>query len=248
MVFSFSRFKRPTTLLVYIIGSFFLLSLFSPQYAYAASQPELTLLAHASEFDFNDCTGATIVGKNFTHSGTVLLTGLGDILVTPSQVSVGSEGNFEAKINSCYTGFASDGDGRLIGVRDFSVTATDTATSAVATTTPVTIVDPTPRVHVLSDNVPLFKGCATVGIIGDHFIASGLVNNVVSILAFRVDNAYTSGDNQLPHQPYQINALGGGNIAISAQFCGLAQGDVFVLLLQDRGSYNISDRIFIQTH
>ena len=247
MVLSSRRFKRHT--LIYIIGSLFLLSLFYTQHAYAAPQPVLTLLAYTPEFDFNVCTSATIAGKNFTHSGTAtLLTSLDNIVVTPSTVSIGSDGNFEAKINSCYNGFTSNGQGRLIGVRDFSIIATDATTGAVARTTPVPIIDPTPDIHVLSDNVPLFKGCATVRITGDHFIAPRLVNNVVSILAYRINLMYPNSDDRIPHQPYYINALGGGNIAIAAQFCGLTRGEVFLLVLQDRGSYNLSERIFIQTH
>ncbi len=255
MTSSFRKFKRPL-LFVFIIGSFLLLSSFSSQSAYAESQPSLILLSHATEFDANDCINATVAGKNFTHAGTAILTtspGTATTIpytvsTTPSKISIGSDGNFEAKVRSCATGFLDSGT-RLTAALAFRVQATDTRTDVTVTTKPVFIIDPSPRVHVVSQSVPLLKECATVGIIGDHFIASGLVSNLVSILAYKAYDADPFLNDRLPHQPDQTNVLGGGNIAVSTRICGLKPKERFYLLVQDRGSLEFSyDDIVIQTY
>ncbi len=255
MTFSFHKFKIPL-LFVFVIASFLLVTSFSSQTAYAALQPDLKLLSHVTEFDPNDCISATVAGKNFTRAGTAILTtspGTATTIpytvsTTPSKVSIGSDGNFEAKVTSCATGFPNSGT-RLTAALAFRVQATDTRTGVVVTTRPVFIIDPSPRVHVVSQNVPLLKGCATIGIIGDHFIASGLVSNLVSILAYKAYDADPFLNDRLPHRPYQTYALGDGNIAVSTQVCGLKPEECFYLLVQDRGSLEFSyDDIIIQTY
>ncbi len=232
---------------IFII-SLFLCSLLQTQHVYAAPQPSLTLLSHATEFDSNDCTRATIAGKNFTHTGSVALISLDNLTVTPSRVLIGSDGNFETHATFCYIGYSRNGGDRLVGVLDFAVAAIDTTTGILATFMPVAIVDPTPNIKVLSQKVRLLNGCATVKVIGDHFVASGLASNVVTLLTYKVGDTRPFPDDQLAHQLYHVNALGGGNIAISAQYCGLTQGDEFFLLGQDGGSYYVSNTVLIQTY
>ncbi len=255
MTSSFRTFKRPL-LFVFVIGSFLLVSSFSSQPAYAALQPDLKLLSHATEFDANDCISATVAGKNFTRAGTATLTTTPGtattipyiVSTTPSTISIGSDGNFEAKVMSCATGFPNSGT-RLTGALAFRVQATDSKTGVTVTTKPVFIIDPSPRIHVVSQNVSLLKGCATVRIIGDHFIASGLVTNVVSLLAYRSYDLDPFSRDPLPRRPSQTNALGGGNIAVSTQVCGLKPRERFYVSVQDKGSLGFSyDDLIIQTH
>jgi hypothetical protein len=234
---------------VFIIVSLFIFSLLQKApHVYAAPQPSLALLSHSTEFDSNDCTRATIAGKNFTHAGSVALISLDNLTVTPARVSIGSDGNFETHATFCYIGFTGNNSDRLVGVLDFAVAAIDTMTGNIASFMPIAIVDPTPTIRVLSPNVRLLNGCATVKVIGDHFIASGLAHNIVTLLTYKVGDTRTFPDDQLAHQLYRINALGGGNIAISAQYCGLTQGDKFFLLVQDGGSYYVSNTILVETY
>jgi len=249
MTTSFNMPKIPF-IPVFIILSLFIFSFAQAQHVFAAplASPSLTLLSHSTEFDANDCIRATIAGKNFTHAGTVALIGLEKLSVAPSNVAVGTDGNFETLATFCYIGFAENNDNRLVGVLDFAVAAIDLKTGDVASFMPLAIVDPLPNIKVLSSNVHLLHGCATVQVIGDHFIASGLAPNVVTLIANKVGDTRVFPDDQLAHPLYHFNTLGGGNIAVSAQYCGLVPGDKFFLLVQDGGSFYISNTVLIQTH
>lgn len=239
-------------LLVLATGSLLLFSALQPYAASAAARtrPSLTILSIAHEFDANDCAVATIRGKNFTSPG---FTGANAVLkasglsITPATVSIGFDGNFDTRVNLCYPYFHPGGS-RLVADYDFTIRATDTMTGEKATSMPLTIVDPTPHIRAYPTHVSLYGGCATVTIIGDHFIASGLATNYVSLHAYKLDMNGNQLSPELPHQPFQINTLGGGNIAISAMFCGLTAGDSFKVQATDEGSYYQSNAVIIRAH
>jgi hypothetical protein len=235
-----------------VAGSFAALSFLPGTAAIASggggSFPTLQLVSISSQFDASDCLYATIAGKNFTYAGpgysTATLTGGTDFDITPSVVNVGRDGNFEQLISICYNG---DEASPVTSVSNYTLSATDSNTNITALTAPVNISDPHPHIHVAIPNVGLTNGCATVTVLGDHFLKSGVVENYAILQFYK----YAGTDHHvqyLEHQPWEVNVLGGGNIIIAASVCGLSKGDQFFVQATDEGSFFITDPVALQAH
>ena len=241
-----------------VAGSFVAISCLSGTAAYASggggSLPTLKFFSVPSQFEANDCLYARLVGKHFSYAGpnayTVTLSAGPNFDVMPilppptippvlPQVHVGHDGNFEQLVSICYNG---DKATPVTQVNDFTVSATDSTTNTTATTDPVNISDPHPRIHSTSSTIWLSNGCATVPIVGDHFIKSGVVENYATLQFYKG----TDTADYLLSQPLEVNVLGGGNIAIAASVCGLSKGDHFFAQATDEGSLFTTNPVALQ--
>ncbi|GHO89247.1 hypothetical protein [Dictyobacter formicarum] len=214
--------------------------------ARAASEPTLKVLAYNHEFDADNCTVATVAAKGFSTPhislsaiATLAAIGSAELTVSPAQVAVGVDGNFDVKAKLCYprTEFT-----RLVQITDLHITATDPTTGVQAVSEPLNITDPQPTLRALHTTVPQLTSCATVVLLGNNVLASRLVPNYVYISGTTQDTGSV-----LIAQPSIVNALSGGNISISAQFCGLAPRQSFIVQVYDLGSFYSSNQVTINT-
>ncbi|GLV60433.1 hypothetical protein KDH_72520 [Dictyobacter sp. S3.2.2.5] len=174
-------------------------------------------------------------------SANAILATLGSaaLTISPAQVAIGVDGNFETKTSICYPHGQFD---RLTQITDLRITATDATTGAQAVSEALNITDPQPTIRALHTTVPQLSGCATVVLLGSGVLASRLVANYVYISGITQDTV-----NFLLVQPAMVNALRGGNIAISAQFCDLKPRESFRVQVHDMGSLYSSNQVIIYT-
>ncbi|GCE21244.1 hypothetical protein [Dictyobacter kobayashii] len=221
-------------------------SMFKTGTAQAHSQPMIQVLAYDHEFDANNCTVATVVARGFQTSSLFLsatatlgMIGSATLTVTPPLVQLGVDGNFDVKATLCYPHTPLE---RLVQITDLQITATDSRSGVQATSEPLNITDPQPTINVLQTSVPQLAGCATVVVLGNDFLASRLAENDVAIQGSTDDSGQP-----LTVSPPHVNVLGGGNIAISTQFCGLAPKESFNIQVVDNGSLYSSNQLLIHT-
>lgn len=214
--------------------------------ARATNVPTLKVLAYNHEFDADNCMAATVAARGFSSphislSAAAILGTIGsaELAISPAQVAVGADGNFEMKAKICYP---HEEFTRLVQITDLQITATDPTTGVQAVSEPLNVTDSQPTLRALHTTVSQSGGCATVVLLSNGVLASRLAANYVYISGITQDTG-----NTLTVQHPIVNTLGGGNVATSAQFCGLTPHESFNVQVYDLGSLYSSNQVTINT-
>ncbi|GCF06895.1 hypothetical protein [Dictyobacter arantiisoli] len=213
-----------------------------PQAVLAALHPSIIVNSTAIKLDAQRCVSVLVKGQNF--SSTTTKTSFASLSahdpadkklpVTPDRVALSSHGTFAQIVKIC--------DLLPLPFEHTVLTATDTLTGIKIKSTTLEIAVPEPAIAATPLKVQLFNGCATITLTGTHFIPSNITVNYAIIYGIHAKTLQ-----QLQLSPHKINVLGGGNIAYSAQFCGLSKHQKFVIIASDSAGDRFSAAQPIET-
>lgn len=208
----------------------------------AANHPVTHLSTNTLKLDASRCATVAAHGKGFTPSTTVTQYAnffaqdldKTALLTFPAKIAIGVDGEFTTTITLCgLTPTPSE---------QVTLTIMNGATNYIASQNSLNVFVPDPIVHITPAKIALVAGCATFTLTGEHFIPSGR----------RTNYAYLDGIHVYSRRPIQrslliVNVLGSGNIAYSAQFCGLAPYQQFALIVGDLAGNRDANPLLLQT-
>jgi hypothetical protein len=207
---------------------------------YAQTAPTITVASNQLRLGSDLCATAIVHGEDFTPSGFPVTSTIFKAIesgrtlsIRPSKTTIGINGNIDLSVKIC--GLTTD------PFQAIAFTATNSATHVDSNTITLSISLPNPVLQSPQTDSQLLAGCATVKLFGDNFIPSGTKINHATITGSSLGIA-------LKVKPAKVNTLVDGNIATSAQFCGLTTGQTFDITAHDALTGLSSNTISVLTY